>query len=162
MKGTDDDAQVQLVDMPSSSATNERESSSMSGTVFDDIHFTLQKHNIDPVSTGPFEDKDNNAALQLFYVLAAEEDELRDGTSDGDNTNRRISTVPMKTLLSEFPQVITSQLALTSPDAVMVSVYEFCSVLKKIGSPVDRDVDESDSPDGKNTEDVGSTQSAGG
>ena len=66
MKGTDDDVQVQLVDI-SSSATNDRESSSSSI----DIYVTLQQRNIDPVNTGPFDDKDNNAALQLFYVLAA-------------------------------------------------------------------------------------------
>jgi len=63
MKGTDDDAQVQLVDMPSSSATNDRESSRSSSI---DIYVALQQRNIDPVSTGPFDDKDNNAALQLF------------------------------------------------------------------------------------------------
>ena len=74
--------------------------------------------------------------------------------------NNRISFVPMKTILSEFPQVLTSQLALTSPDAVMVSVYEFCSVLPKKGSTVNCDVDESVSPDGKKTEDVGSTKNA--
>ena len=177
MKGTGDDVdvQVQLVDIPnSSSATNgvtngrespPRESSKMSGAtgIVFDIHFTLQKRNIKLVSAGPFDDMGNNAALQLFYVLAAEHNEFRDGTSDGDNNNRnnRISAVPMKILLSEFPEVITSQLiALTSPDAYLVSVYEFCSVLQKKGSTVD--VDESDSPDNKNTEDVGSTQNAGG